>query len=177
MRAQALAILTARHFQRQCQQNLLTQNVFEQKAFALIIADLGFGVGHRQLVPACVCAQWPIQQLKVSLHILRDRLKTTGTGQFEACCELTSQPYVLDYLVLTVMLLDELSAARRLKRGPRPDLASQVDDIGLKLLLEFDGMEFQFFDVEEHEDPPRDYRSAPARGSTPRDVSTARSKT
>jgi hypothetical protein len=38
-------------------------------------------------------------------------------------------------------------------------------------------MQFQFFDVEEHRENLRGDRAVLARGSTPRGVSTARSKT
>jgi len=45
---------------------------------------------------------------------------------------------------------------------------AQVDDIRLKLLLEFKRAKFQFFDVEEHGRNLRGDRAEPARGSTPK---------
>ena len=44
MRAQSLAVFAAGGLQRQRQQNLLAQNIFEQNPLALIISDLSFGV-------------------------------------------------------------------------------------------------------------------------------------
>ena len=52
--------------------------------------------------------------------------------------------------MLAVMLLDHLGAARGFQDRPLPDFAAQIDDIGLKLLLEIERMKFQLFDVEEH---------------------------
>src|SRR5580693_601358 len=44
LRTQTFAIFAAKGLQRQRQQQLLTQNVFEQQAFALVIADFRLGV-------------------------------------------------------------------------------------------------------------------------------------
>ena len=61
-----------------------------------------------------------------------------------------SQANVLDDLVLAVMLFDDLGVPGCLERGALASFAAQVDDIGLKLLLEIERMKFQFFDVQEH---------------------------
>ena len=42
MRTEPLAVLAADRFQRDRQQHLLTQDIFEQKPFALVIPNLGF---------------------------------------------------------------------------------------------------------------------------------------
>ena len=56
--------------------------------------------------------------------------------------------------MLTVMLLDHFGAAGGLQRSELAGLATEVDDIGLELLLEIEGIAFQIFDVEEHSEPP-----------------------
>ena len=88
-----------------------------------------------------------------------------------------SQAYVLDYLVLAVMLLDHFGMARGLQRSALASFGSEVDDTGLKLLLKIERMTFQIFDVEEHGEISAAIAPTTARGSTPRGVSTARSKT
>jgi hypothetical protein len=75
------------------------------------------------------------------------------------------------------MSFDHLGMTRGLQRRALASLAAQVDDIGLKHLLKIQRMQFQFFDVEEHRENLRGDRAVLARGSTPRGVSTARSKT
>ena len=60
MRTKPFAVFAADHLQRQRQQNLLAQRIFQQQAFALIIADLGFGSGYRKLFPASIRSQRPI---------------------------------------------------------------------------------------------------------------------
>jgi hypothetical protein len=60
MRTKSLTILAAKYFQRDGQQNLLTDRIFKQQTFPLIIADLGFGAGYRKLFPPGIRTQWPI---------------------------------------------------------------------------------------------------------------------
>src|SRR5215469_12789252 len=56
LRTQSLAILAARDLQRQGQQQLLAQYILKQQPFALIIADLSFSIGHRELVASRISA-------------------------------------------------------------------------------------------------------------------------
>ena len=100
MRAQALAIFAAGDLQRQRQQHLLAQNIFQQNSVALIIADLGFGVGHREFVAAGVRAERPVEQFEVAGNVLLHRFQTAGALQLDARRQTPSQAYVLDYLCL-----------------------------------------------------------------------------
>src|SRR5246500_5870838 len=61
LRAQSFAVVAARYLQRQRQQHLLAQHVFEEKPVALIVTDLGLRVGDRKLIPPRIRPQWTIQ--------------------------------------------------------------------------------------------------------------------
>src|SRR5262249_52932911 len=73
-RTEALAIFTAQHFQRNREQHLLAQDVFQEQAFALIVADLGFRIGHGEFLVSGVGAQRTIQQVKAARDVLLDRI-------------------------------------------------------------------------------------------------------
>src|SRR3954467_7339545 len=60
LRTKPLAVCTAGDFQGQREQHLLTQHILKQKTFSLIIADLGFGVGDRELIFAGISAKGAI---------------------------------------------------------------------------------------------------------------------
>src|ERR1700684_395770 len=108
VRAQSLAIFAARHLQWDGQQHLLAHHIVKQNSLAFIIADLSLRIGHRYLVPPRVRPLRTIQQVELALHILSKRLQAARTTRFEARRQSASDPYVLDYLVLTVMLLDQI---------------------------------------------------------------------
>ena len=154
LRAQALASFAAGYFQWQRQQHLLAQHIFQQDSFALIIADLSLGISHGQLVATCINTQGPVKQFKLSRYILRHRLEAPGTLQLQPCLEAATKAYVSDDLVLAVMLLDQFGAAAGFQRRLLPNIASQVNDTGLKRLLEIQRLAFQVFDVEEHSETP-----------------------
>src|ERR1700736_1144133 len=116
MHAQSFAILAARDFQRQSQQHLLAQNILEQNAVALIIADFGLRVGHRQFVPTRIGAERTIKQFKLTTYILRHRFHTAGAFQLQPCRQPSAQAYVFNYLMLAVMLFDDLGMPGRLQR-------------------------------------------------------------
>jgi hypothetical protein len=155
VRAQALAIFAASYFYRHRQQNLLAQNVFEQQALALIVADFGFGVGDGKLVTAGIGAEGPVEQIEVARYILRHGFQAAGANQFQARAECASQAYVDNYLMLAMVLLNQFGAAAGVERGALAEVFAKIEDTGLELLLEFNRMAFQFLDVEEHEQPPR----------------------
>ena len=56
VRTQTFAIFAAQRPDRRGQQHLLAQDVFQQKTFALIIADLGLGLADRHLIGAAIYA-------------------------------------------------------------------------------------------------------------------------
>ena len=103
----------------------------------MIIADLGFRVGYRKLVAACVHTQRPVQQLKLPLNALRNRLQASRAFQFKAGRQPPAQPDVFYDLVLAMMLFYDFGASRGLEGGTLLGLATEVDDARLKLLLKF----------------------------------------
>src|SRR3954470_15683918 len=106
LRTQPLAVCAAGNLQRQREQNLLTQHILKQKTFSLIIADLGFGNGDRELILAGISAKRTIQKLEFSFNLLRHRFQAAGALQFQPRRQAPSQPDVFDYLVLAMMLLN-----------------------------------------------------------------------
>jgi hypothetical protein len=150
MQAQTAAVIPTGNFQWQRQQNLLAQNVIEQNAIALIIADLGFRVGYRELISAGIGSERAIEQLELARYVLLNWFQTPCALQLEPGRQSAFQPYVLDYQMLAVVLLDDLGVPRRFQRGSLDRFAPQVNDIGLKLLLKIERMKLQLFDVEEH---------------------------
>ena len=136
LRTESLALLAANHSQRQREQYLLAQHVFEQNSCTLIIADLRFCVGHGELIAPGVHPERTIEQLKIALHILRNRFETAGTLQFEAGRQTSTQTYVFDYLMLAMMLFDQFGAAGGFKRSALANLVPEIQYSGLKFLIE-----------------------------------------
>jgi hypothetical protein len=116
----------------------------------LIIADFRFRVGHGKLVSARVRAEWPVEQLKLAGNVLGDRLNAPGAVQFQSRREPPPQPYVPNYLMLAVMLFDNLGMPGRFQGRTLPNFASQINSIGLKLLFKIQRVAFQLIDVQEH---------------------------
>ena len=96
------------------QQNLLAQHVLKQQALALIITDLGLRRCYRNLFLARIGALRSIQQIELAAYLFDHRLQATGANQFQAGGELAIQPYIIDYVMLTVMLLHQLRTPRGL---------------------------------------------------------------
>ena len=61
MWTQTFAVLAADRLQRQRQQDLLPQNIFQEQTFPLIIPDLSLGCGHGKLFFARIGTLWPIK--------------------------------------------------------------------------------------------------------------------
>src|SRR5271155_3185614 len=168
VRTQPLAIFAARNLQRNGQQNLLAHHIVEQNSFTLIIADLGFRVGHRHLIAPGISTLRTIEQIKLALHILPNRFQTPRAAQFQAGCQSALDPYVLYYLVLAVMLFDQVRPSAALDRRNLAILRPQVNRARFELLRKLHGMKFQVSDLEKHRKPPRTVQLPPqARGSTP----------
>src|ERR1700734_2894424 len=108
VRAQSLAIFATRDLQRDGQQYLLAHHIVEQDPLAFIIADLGFRIRHRYLVPPSIRTLGTIQQVKLAFYVLNNRLQTASAVCFQAGRQGALDAYVLDYLVLAVMLLDQV---------------------------------------------------------------------
>jgi hypothetical protein len=177
LRAQAFAIWAACNLQWECQQDLLAQDVLEEQALALIIADLGFRIRDREFVASGIRPKRPIQQLELAVDVLLNRLQTAGTLQFNASRQTPFQAYVFDDLMLAVMLLNHLGVPRRFQRARLPSFAPEVNRIRRKFFLEINGVNFQFFDVEEHGENSAAIAPERPAGARQRGVSTARSKT
>src|ERR1019366_2986139 len=134
MRAKPLAVFATQRLQRHRQQHLLAQRIFEQQSFALVIPDLGLGVSDRKLFVPSVGSEWAVQQIETALHGQHDRLKTTGASDFEVRLQLAFQPDVLHYLVLAVMLLNQVGPALAQQRRSLPYLFPEVDHTRTELL-------------------------------------------
>jgi len=85
--------------------------------------------------------------------------------QLQTSREPPPQAYVLDYLMLAVMLLDQFSAPGNLQGRFLLHLSRQIDHTRLKLLLKIQRTNFQVFDVEEHRETSAAMLSKQARGA------------
>ena len=142
LRAKPLTVLAADGFERKGQQNLLSNYILEQQTLSLIITDLGFGAGHRHLFAAGIHAQRPIQEIKASLYVLKHRFQATGTSHLQLGGKLPVHPYVFYYLMLAVVLLDQLGTTGGMQSGALSKVWSQVDGAGAKLFVEVHRLTF-----------------------------------
>ena len=83
LRAQSLAVIPAEELERSGQQNLLADRIFQLQAFALIIADFGFGRGDGNFFPATVNTLRTVKQIKRSVYLFDHRFKASRTGLFK----------------------------------------------------------------------------------------------
>src|SRR6185312_16751286 len=79
-----------------------------------------------------------------------NRFQAAGTSQLDPRRELPNNAYVIDRLVLTVMLLDQLGAPYAVQVAFLPNLSAEVDRPGRNVLVKIDRMDLQFSDFEEH---------------------------
>jgi hypothetical protein len=150
MWAQTFAVLAADRLQRQRQQDLLPQNVFKEQTFSLIITDLGLGCGHRKLFFAGIRTLRAVEQLEVLGDIAVDQLKTASARQLDPCCKVAYKAYVIDYMVLAVMLLDQLCAPLAVQIAFLPEVCAKVYGSGRKMLVKVHWVDLQFPDFDEH---------------------------
>ena len=128
---------------------------------ALIVADFGFRIRHRELIATGVYAQGAIQQLELTVYIAPDRLKATRARQFQTGRKASTQAYVSDYLVLAVMFLNQLGAPGRFQWRALANIFAEIDDTGMEFFLKFTRTNFQIFDVEKHPEDLRGNRAEP----------------
>ena len=79
-RAQALTVVPANHLYGDGQQHLLAQHIFQQKALALVVADLGFRRGDLELLVPGVGALRAVEQLKFPRYVLHHRIQAARAG-------------------------------------------------------------------------------------------------
>ena len=165
MRTQALAIFAAHHLQRNRQQNLLAQRIFQQQPFALVITNLG--LGHPS--PKALRGPRRCPADGTASQIPAPHLPPPGRGSAHKALPGWSQaslkPDVLDYLVFAVVFLDQLGppaadAAACAAVRPAPDRWHP----GGNVLPEVDRMMLQISYFDEHREPsaaPPKYREGP----------------
>ena len=163
MRTKSFAIFAARYFQRDRQQDLLADYVVQQNSLPFIIADLGLGVGHRHFVPPSIRALRTIEQIKLALHILRERFQAARAVRLQTGRKPAPNAYILNDLVLAVMFFDQIRPPAALDRCDLPVIRTQVNGTRLKLLRKLYRMKFQVFDFEEHRKPPRTSQASSSR--------------
>jgi hypothetical protein len=167
MRAKTLAVIAANGFQGKSQDDLLLQYIFQLQSLTLIITDLGFRGGHGNLFPPRVRSLWAIQQIEVVVHVLQHWLEAAGTGQLHPRLQSPGESYVLYYLMLAVLLFDQLSPPGGVQYFDLPQVLTQIKHTWANFLIEINGMQFKFVDFDEHQAPPALLnRTANTRGST-----------
>src|SRR5271169_819894 len=157
VRTQPFAIVAANRLQRQRQQHLLAQHVFQQQPFALVVPDLRFRVRNRKLFVPRVRSQRPVQQIETALHLVHNRIEAPRTRHFQARLQLALYPYILHHLVLAVMLFDQIRPPRTAQRRPLQHIRPQINRTRAQFLPEINRVNFQILKFDEHwslEPPP-----------------------
>ena len=81
---------------------------------------------------------------------MHNRLQATGAGYLQAHIEVPLQPDVLNYLMLAVMLLNQVRSPFAPQGRTLAQLPPKIDRTGAELLAEIQRMSFQFLNFDEH---------------------------
>ena len=87
-------------------------------------------------------------------HVPRHRFQAAGTGHFNPGLQAPIKPYILYYLMLAMLLFDQLSASGGVQRFYLSQVLTQVKHTRRNFLFEINGMQFKFVDFDEHQAPP-----------------------
>ncbi len=150
MRAQPLAIFPTQGPNRCCQQHLLTQDIFQQEAFALIIADFGLGFGNRYFVGPPIHAQWAVDQVEALVDVVNHRIQAAGTAELQMRLDLSHQAYVFNILMMPAMLHNQFGSAFAVQRADLAEIRPKLDPTGLIAFVKLQLMEFQFPNTNQH---------------------------
>src|SRR5438552_12158280 len=150
MRAQPLAIFTTDCLHGHRQQHLLAQHIFQKETLPLIVADLSLSRGDRPLRRPSVRALRAIKQIEIALYILPYRFKAACAGQLHRGRQPAIEPDIFYYLVLSVMLFDQLRPALGMQTLHLPEVRPKVDRTRAKLFLKINRMELQLMQFDEH---------------------------
>src|SRR5262249_4387911 len=125
-------------------------NVFQLKTFALIIADLGVGLGNRNFFAAPIDAQRPVQQVERAIYWIANRIETASTTDFHGGVQLAHHAYVVDVVPMAAMLDNHLGTPLRFQGSHLVYVASEVNRTRLEFLVEFQLLELQIGDPNQH---------------------------
>ena len=150
MRAQTFAVFPANQFHGRRKQDLLAQNVFQQKTFALIIADLGVRLRNGDFFRPAIDTQGPVQQIKGPVYRMRHRIEAAGTTYFEGGVESANHTDVIHVLLVAAMLDDQLRPAFGLQRAYLAEIETKINRSGLEVLVKLQFLEFQIANPNEH---------------------------
>src|SRR5664279_3991966 len=150
MRTQSLAVFATNQFHGRRQQHLLAQNVFQQKTFALIIADFGVRLGNSDSFRAAIDTKGPVQQIKRPVYRVRQRLETARTGNLESHVESANHTDVVNVFLMPAMLDDQLRPALGVKPSHLAEVSTKIHRSGREILVELHLLELQIRDPKEH---------------------------
>src|SRR5437879_12218108 len=115
-----------------------------------MVADLSLSRADRPLRLTRVCAQRAIKQIELALYILPYRFQAACAGQLHRGDQPAIKPDVFYYLVLSVILLDQLRPALGTQTFHLPQVRPKVDRTRAKLFLKINRMELQLMQFDEH---------------------------
>src|SRR5581483_12055207 len=131
------------------EQHLFAQGVFHLNAVTGVVSDLGVGFVKRNFVAAPVNAGGAVKQIEAALQAASHRLQTAGAGQFDPGRQLAHQPDIGDSaLAPSAVLLNQFGPARSVERGGLPDVGSQVDGAGAKVLVQLPLLDPEFLNAD-----------------------------
>ena len=150
VRTQSLALFAAQGAYRRGQQNLLAEDIFQQKTLALIIADFGFRLADGRLIPAAIHTQRPVDQIKTLVYVVRHRIETASATELQFRRYAANQANVFDVLMMAAMLHNQLGPAFATQRSALPELRPKFDHAGLEVFIKLQLSELQFPNTNQH---------------------------
>ncbi|HLI62035.1 MAG TPA: hypothetical protein VKV05_01455 [Terriglobales bacterium] len=172
LRTQPLAIFTAQRPHWSSQQDLLPQSVFQQQPFSFIIADFGLGLADGKFFPATVDAQGAVDQVKIAVYLVTDRLQTAGTIELQVRRDAADKPNVLNILMMPAMLHHQLGSPLTMEATDLAELLTELNGARLIFLVELQFLEFQLSNLNQHNSTAsarrRSTRNSLAKKASPR---------
>jgi hypothetical protein len=142
-RAKSFAVLLAERSRGQGEQHLLAQHVLNRKTASFIVPDFRIGGRDGVLRGVCVNTGGPEKQVEVFFQAMSDRIEAAGAGHLEVALVGGAQTDVVDMLVGTAMLGDEVGASAYRHAVQLPDAGAVVDGAGRNGLAKLKRLPFQ----------------------------------
>jgi hypothetical protein len=135
--------LPAERSRWQGEKHLLAQHVLDRKTAFFIVPDFGIGGRDGVLGTRSVNPGGAEKQVELLVELLGDRIEAPGAGHFEITLEASAETNVLDQLMGTSVLGDQVGAAAHGHGVQLTNAGAIVDGAGRDGLTKFDRLPFQ----------------------------------
>ncbi len=137
MWAKPFTIFAAEGLGGKRQNDLLAQDILQQDTILLIIPDFGLGGGNGMLRSVAVGPGRAKEQVELAGERMLDRVEAAGAEHLEAAGIGGAHPDVVDQLIRSPMLDDQVGAALDSQRIELMDVEAVLDAPRLKGQVEF----------------------------------------